>query len=117
MTPGLAGLAPTPRKRALLSFRALNSLKNVFGAKPAASLTVRTASSSSVARVTAVTLTGSVCGSAGSFCAVTVIGGTVNLIAGCAPASDAASSTSRLKAPETRLKGNIHEFSHKVLVI
>ena len=27
VTPGLAGLEPTPRMRALLSFRALNSLK------------------------------------------------------------------------------------------
>jgi hypothetical protein len=57
----LLGLEPTPRNRALLSFRALNSLKNVFGANTAASLTLRTAAASSVAPGTAVTLTGTCC--------------------------------------------------------
>ena len=32
VTPGLFGLEPTPRNRGLLSLRAVNSLKNVFGA-------------------------------------------------------------------------------------
>ena len=37
---GFAGLAPMPRNRALLSFRAVNSVKWTFGAKTPASLTI-----------------------------------------------------------------------------
>ena len=48
VTAGLFGLEPMPRKRALLSLRAVNSLKNVFGAYCAASLTLRTPASSIV---------------------------------------------------------------------
>ena len=72
---GLAGLAPIPRNRALLSFRAENSVKIVLGAKSAASLTMRIPARSIVSFETAVTLTGSFCASSGSFCAVTVTGG------------------------------------------
>jgi hypothetical protein len=38
--PGLPGLELTPRKRAMLSFRADHSVKYVLGAKIAASLTM-----------------------------------------------------------------------------
>ena len=38
--PGLFGLEPMPRNRALLSFRADHSVKKVLGAKIAASLTM-----------------------------------------------------------------------------
>jgi hypothetical protein len=77
VTPGLLGLAPTPRNRGLLSLRAVNSLKYVFGANQPASLTLCSASCISVSLETAVTLTGRFAGSSGSFCAVTVIGGSV----------------------------------------
>src|SRR5438552_1834640 len=73
--PGLVGLAPTPRNRGLLSFRALNSLKKVFGAYHPAWLIAFSPFSNSVSLETVVTLTGKFCGSSGSFCAVTVIGG------------------------------------------
>ena len=72
VTAGLFGLEPMPRKRALLSLRAVNSLKNVFGAYCAASLTLRTPALSSVSRVTAVTLTGASWMFSGSFSALTV---------------------------------------------
>ena len=45
----------------------MNSEKNVFGAKMAASLTIRTAALSSVSDGTAVTLTGTFCLSSRSF--------------------------------------------------
>ena len=70
--PGLAGLELIPRNRALLNLRAVNSEKNVFGAKIAASLTMRAPESASVCFDTAVTLTGTFCASSGSFVAVTV---------------------------------------------
>ena len=41
MIAGLAGLEPMPRKRALLTLRAVNSVKTVFGAKIAASVIAR----------------------------------------------------------------------------
>ena len=69
---GLFGLEPMPRKRALLSLRAVNSLKNVFGAYCAASLTLSTPAFSIVSRVTAVTLTGASWTFSGSFSARTV---------------------------------------------
>ncbi len=47
-----------PRKRGLLALRAVNSVKNVFGANSAASLTMRTPLSVRVSAVTAVTLPG-----------------------------------------------------------
>src|SRR2546423_4547923 len=75
--PGFVGLAPMPRKRGLLSLRAVNSLKKVFGAYIDASLMLRIPAFSIVSFDTAVTLTGSFCGSSGSFCAVTVIVGSV----------------------------------------
>ena len=74
---GLPGLAPMPRKRALLALRAVNSVKNVFGANSAASLTMRTLLSVRVSAVTAVTLPGTLRMSVGSFCAVTTTGGRV----------------------------------------
>src|SRR5882762_6192686 len=73
--PGLLGLEPMPRKYGLLSLRALNSLMNTLGTYSSASLTRRTSASRNVSSVTGVTLTGSDCASAGSFCAVTVTGG------------------------------------------
>ena len=73
--PGLAGLEPMPRNRALLSLRAENSVKYVLGAKIAASLTQWISASSMVFSVTAVTLTGTFCLSSGVFWAVTVTAG------------------------------------------
>jgi hypothetical protein len=73
----LLGLAPTPRNRGLLSLRAVNSLKNVFGANWAASLMLRTPSASRVSLVTAVTLTGK-SAVLGLFCAVTETVGSLN---------------------------------------
>src|SRR5438128_2100587 len=85
--PGLPGLDPTPRKRGLLSLRAVNSLKNVFGANQPAWLTLVKASTVNVSLTTAVTLTGRFAGSCGSFCAVTSIGGNVVVSGGvCAAA-------------------------------
>src|SRR5262245_23619084 len=75
VTPGLAGLAPSPRMRALLNLRAVNSVNVEFGANTPASLMAVMPAFSIVSEVTVVTLTGSVLGSAGSFCAVTVIAG------------------------------------------
>ena len=69
---GLAGLDPIPRNRGLLSLRAVKSEKCVLGEKIATSRTVETLPFVSASPDTAVTLTGSVCKSAGSFCAVTV---------------------------------------------
>src|SRR6266446_10930438 len=86
--PGLVGLAPTPRNRGLLSFRALNSLKKVFGAYHPAWLIAFSPFSNSVSLETVVTLTGKFCGSSGSFCAVTVIGGNVVYSGGCAAARE-----------------------------
>ena len=77
VTAGLFGLAPMPRIRALLSLRAVNSVNETFGAKTMASLAVRIPALSSVSDETALTLTGSFRASSGSFCAVTVTGGTV----------------------------------------
>src|SRR5712664_3123681 len=73
--PGLFGLEPTPRNRGLLSLRAVNSLKKVFGANQPAWLTLLSPAAVNVSLNTAVTLTGRFAGSCGSFCAVTVIGG------------------------------------------
>src|SRR5262245_7924205 len=87
---GLLGLAPIPRKRALLSLRAVNSLKKVFGANQPASLTLRNPAAVRVSPSTGVTLTGSVCGSSGTFCATTVIGGSVTVTGGCCAAAGAA---------------------------
>ncbi len=96
MTAGFAGLDPIPRNRGLLSFRAVNSVKVTFGAKIAASLTMRMPARSMVSAETAVTLTGSLRASSGSFCAVTFTVGkvrrTVGSAGGCAgvvcPAAD-----------------------------
>ena len=53
--------------RALLSLRAVNSVNDVFGENTPASLTIVTPDFDSQSAGTAVTLTGSVLGSAGSF--------------------------------------------------
>src|ERR1700741_640485 len=58
VTPGLFGLDPIARNLGLLSFRALNSLNQVLGAKSAASLTLRGTELSSVSFDTGVTLAG-----------------------------------------------------------
>jgi hypothetical protein len=71
-----------PRIRGLLNLRAVNSVKCVFGEKEAASLTCVLPDKSICSCEATVTLVGSVAGSAGSFCAVTVIGGTVIRAAG-----------------------------------
>src|SRR5262249_22405326 len=81
---GFAGLDPMPRKRGSLSFRALKSVKNVFGAYTDASPIVVMPPFQSASRGTAVRLTGSDCASAGSFCAVTVTGGSVTCAGGWA---------------------------------
>src|SRR5262245_47718421 len=92
--PGLLGLEPTPRKRGLLSLRAVNSLKNVFGANHPAWLTLLNASAVNVSFATAVTLTGRFAGSSGSFCAATVMGGSDVVSGGvCASASAGPSTT------------------------
>src|SRR5262245_61515692 len=72
VTLGLLGLDPMPRKRGLLSFLAVNSLKNVLGASWAASLMLRMPAFWIVSAVTGVTLTGASCTFSGSFSAVTV---------------------------------------------
>ena len=77
VTPGFEGPAPRPRILGLLSLRAVNSVNDVFGEKGPASLTVVMPARSMPSAETTVILTGSVLGSAGSFCAVTVIGGSV----------------------------------------
>jgi hypothetical protein len=74
---GLAGLDPMPLNLGLLNFRALKSVKYVFGAKMPASLTEVMSSLWIVPCWTVVTLTGNSSGSAGSFWAVTVTGGSV----------------------------------------
>src|SRR5437762_5299771 len=98
-----------PRIRGLLSLRAVNSLKNVFGANHPASLTVLRASAVNVSLNTAVTLTGRFCGSSGCFCAVTVIGGSV-VVSVCA--TTGADERSARDAPATSDRFGIHEFSH-----
>ena len=75
---GLAGLEPMPRNRALLTLRAVNSVKTVLGAKIAASVTDNNPASRTVVEVTAVTLAGTSLMSEASFCAVTMtVGGTM----------------------------------------
>jgi hypothetical protein len=75
VTAGLAGLDPTPRNRALLSLRAVNSVKTVFGTVMAASDTMATPARASISAVIAVRLRGSFCALAGSFWAVTMTSG------------------------------------------
>ena len=55
----------------------MNSVNDAFGEKGPASLTIVMPRLLEPSAETVVTLTGSVFGSAGSFCAVTVIGGSV----------------------------------------
>src|SRR5688572_20066814 len=76
---GLFGLEPMPRKRALLTLRAVNSVNTVFGAKIAASVMARSPESVIVCAVTAVTLAGSSLMSVASFCAVTITVGNVTV--------------------------------------
>ena len=79
MIAGLAGLEPMPRKRALLTLRAVNSVKTVLGAKIAASVMARSPELAMVCAVTAVTLAGTSFTSAASFCAVTMTVGRTTL--------------------------------------
>src|SRR5688572_32411467 len=74
---GLAGLEPMPRKRALLTLRAVNSVNSEFGAKMTASVIARNPESLIVRAVTAVTLAGTSLTSADSFSAVTTTVGSV----------------------------------------
>ncbi len=71
-TPGLAGLAPTPRMRGLLSLRAENSVKCVFGEKIPASATNVMPADLIRSSCTVETVKGSAAGSAEPFAAVTV---------------------------------------------
>ena len=82
VTAGLPGLEPMPRNLGLLSFRAVNSVNVTFGAKIAASLTIRMPARSMVSAETAVTLTGNLRASSGSFCALTVTDGRVTRTCG-----------------------------------
>ena len=82
---GFAGLDQMPRNRGLLSLRAVKSENCVLGEKMAASRTRDTPAFASMAPETAVTLTGSDWGSAGSFCAVTVMVGSGNGLAWATP--------------------------------
>ena len=79
MIAGLAGLEPIPRKRALLTLRAVNSVNTVLGAKIAASVSVRSPELAMVSAVTAVTLAGTSFTSVASFCAVTMTVGRTTL--------------------------------------
>src|SRR5262245_60876307 len=113
--PGFAGLEPTPRTRALLSLRALNSLKKVFGENQPASLTVRESSATSQSRNITVTLSGSACGSSGSFCAVTSTGGSVTRGGSCVDCADPGTTPINTRATATtawRVVLYIAEFSH-----
>src|SRR5688572_3470919 len=91
---GLAGLEPMPRKRALLTLRAVNSVNSEFGAKITASVIARNPESLIVCAVTAVTLAGTSLTSADSFSAVTTTVGRVT-VGGfdCANDADEASRT------------------------
>ena len=75
--PGLAGLEPMPRTNGLLTRRADSSATRVFGESTAASLTIVMPAASMTSAGTAVTLTGRRWTSAGSFCAVTTMVGSV----------------------------------------
>src|SRR5262245_56052591 len=112
--PGLAGLEPMPRNRGLLSLRAVNSLKKVFGANHPAWLTLLNAPALNVSLETAVTLTGRFAGSSGSFCAVTVIGGSEVVSGVCAAASAGPSTTASNphNTPSLTVRFGIREFSH-----
>ena len=79
---GLAGLAPMPLNRALLNFLAVNSLNCRFGPYLPESLTNTNPAFCSVGFATVVRLRGSDCASAGSFCAVTMTGGSWKVAAG-----------------------------------
>src|SRR6187549_1524662 len=98
-----------PRNRALLSFRAVNSLKYVFGANQPAWLTELRPADISVSPSTAVTLNGSVWGSSGSFCAVTVTGGSDTVTGGCCAAASAGASAQATATQNSVL--HIVEFS------
>ena len=99
-----------PRNRGLLDLRAVNSEKNVLGANNAASLTMRTLAADSVPEVTAVTLPGTSFTSTGSFCAVTITGGSVTRGCGggvCAmAASGPAPAVNTIETKESRRTRN-----------
>src|SRR5687768_11432797 len=93
---GLPGLEPMPRKRALLTLRAVNSVNTVLGAKIAASVIERRPASAMVAAVTAVTLAGTSFASAASRSAVTTTVGRT-MVGGFDWASDAVGARARIK--------------------
>src|ERR1043165_7110201 len=108
-----------PRMRALLSLRAVNSLKKVFGANHPAWLTLRRSSAVNVSPGTAVTLTGRFWGSSGAFCAVTVIGGSVRVAAGCGAVASDGAMRRAAHAPATSVERrhvvlDINGFSHNL---
>src|SRR5688500_18856483 len=87
---GLPGLEPMPRNRALLTFRAVNSVNTEFGAKITASVMARNPESLMVCAVTAVTLAGTSLMSADSRSAVTTTVGKVT-VGGAACAAEGCS--------------------------
>src|ERR1043165_1393479 len=93
-----------PRMRALLSLRAVNSLKKVFGANHPAWLTLRRSSAVNVSPGTAVTLTGRFWGSSGAFCAVTVIGAGATVAGGCGAVPSEGPTTPAAHAPATTVE-------------
>src|SRR5688500_8447257 len=100
VTAGLAGLDPMPRNRGLLGMRAVKPEKYGFDAYIAASPRVVMPPYQSASSGTSVTLTGSCCGSAGSFCAVTVTVGSVTdggVVCACATAGVRRANASRRK--------------------
>src|SRR4030095_7755109 len=113
--PGLLGLEPTPRNRGLLSLRAVNSLKKVFGANHPAWLTLLNASAFNVSLEIAVTMIGRFAGSCGSFFADTVTSGSVVVSGVCCAAAAAGPSTRTSNArdtPELTALFRIRKFSH-----
>src|SRR5579872_1568937 len=100
-----------PRKRGSLNFRAEKSVKNVFGAYIDASPIVVMPPFHNASSDTGVRLTGRVCGSAGSFCAVTVTVGSVTCAGGwllwaaaIEGVTQTADATEKTSSPVVRLK-------------
>jgi phage tail sheath gpL-like len=94
--------------------RAVNSLKKVLGENQPAWLTLVSASATRVSLGTAVTLTGRLPGSCGSFWAVTVIGGSAVVKGVCAAAGEQMSqdASNPHDAATLRVLFGIREFSH-----
>src|SRR5262245_26923709 len=91
-----------PRKRALLTLRAVNSVKIVFGAKIAPSVTDSSPESAMVDAVTAVTLPGTSLILVASFSAVTMTVGSTRL--GAADCANAA------VGPRASTNNNVERF-------